>query len=190
MLTDAFPNAMLRGNIAVQQCITYANWSCRDPFSPLFSLVLLNTSTANLEKETLDLIASGAQGKVSRAAASILNPHAAFLHPSGKQPVDKARGVLGACLYFHHRHERSVNSISNSNNEPKTQTAETSHRSFLSKMSEPGVESDYVTLISSDGYSFVVQRSSACISGAIKRMLDPSCRCILESPEELLRSGV
>ncbi|KAM0716165.1 hypothetical protein Q7P37_008679 [Cladosporium fusiforme] len=35
-------------------------------------------------------------------------------------------------------------------------------------------ESDYVTLISSDGYSFVVQRSSACISGAIKRMLDPS----------------
>lgn len=44
-------------------------------------------------------------------------------------------------------------------------------------MSEPGVESDYVTLISSDGYSFVVQRSSACISGAIKRMLDPSCMC-------------
>lgn len=36
-------------------------------------------------------------------------------------------------------------------------------------------ESTYVTLISSDGYSFIVQRSSACISGAIKRMLDPSC---------------
>jgi len=36
-------------------------------------------------------------------------------------------------------------------------------------------ESEYVTLISSDGYSFIVQRSSACISGAIKRMLDPSC---------------
>lgn len=36
-------------------------------------------------------------------------------------------------------------------------------------------QSEYVTLISSDGYSFVVQRSSACISGAIKRMLDPSC---------------
>lgn len=35
-------------------------------------------------------------------------------------------------------------------------------------------ESDYVTLISSDGYSFVVQRSSACISAAIRRMLDPS----------------
>lgn len=39
-------------------------------------------------------------------------------------------------------------------------------------------ESPYVTLVSSDGYSFIVQRSSACISGAIKRMLDPSCKCI------------
>ena len=37
-------------------------------------------------------------------------------------------------------------------------------------MSEP---SDYVTLIASDGYSFVVRRSAACISDAIKRMLDP-----------------
>lgn len=36
-------------------------------------------------------------------------------------------------------------------------------------------ETDYVTLISSDGFSFVVQRSSACLSPAIKRMLDPAC---------------
>lgn len=41
-------------------------------------------------------------------------------------------------------------------------------------------QSEYVTLISSDGYSFVVQRSSACISGAIKRMLDPSCASIIQ----------
>ncbi|SMQ54047.1 unnamed protein product [Zymoseptoria tritici ST99CH_1A5] len=34
--------------------------------------------------------------------------------------------------------------------------------------------SEYVTLVSSDEYSFVVRRSAACISGAIKRMLDPS----------------
>ncbi|EME40911.1 hypothetical protein DOTSEDRAFT_74459 [Dothistroma septosporum NZE10] len=33
--------------------------------------------------------------------------------------------------------------------------------------------SDYVTLIASDGFSFVVRRSAACISDAIKRMLDP-----------------
>ncbi|CAK4031437.1 transcriptional elongation regulator elc1 elongin c [Lecanosticta acicola] len=32
---------------------------------------------------------------------------------------------------------------------------------------------EYVTLISSDGYSFVVRRPAACISDAIKRMLDP-----------------
>lgn len=36
-------------------------------------------------------------------------------------------------------------------------------------------DTDYVTLVSSDGFSFVVQRSSACLSGAIKRMLDPAC---------------
>ncbi|TVY67522.1 Elongin-C [Lachnellula suecica] len=33
--------------------------------------------------------------------------------------------------------------------------------------------SKYVTLISSDGFEFVVLREAACISGAIKRMLDP-----------------
>lgn len=33
---------------------------------------------------------------------------------------------------------------------------------------------DYVTLISNDGFEFKVQRSSACLSGAIKRMLDPT----------------
>ena len=31
----------------------------------------------------------------------------------------------------------------------------------------------YVTLVSSDGFEFVVLREAACISGAIKRMLDP-----------------
>ncbi|EPE25756.1 POZ [Glarea lozoyensis ATCC 20868] len=33
--------------------------------------------------------------------------------------------------------------------------------------------SKYVTLISSDGFEFVVLREAACTSGAIKRMLDP-----------------
>jgi len=33
--------------------------------------------------------------------------------------------------------------------------------------------SKYVTLISSDGFEFVVLREAACISGAIKKMLDP-----------------
>lgn len=92
MLTDAFLNAMLGRNIAVQQCIPYANWSCRYRFSPLSSLVLLDTSNVDVEKETLDLIASEAQGKVSRAATNILNPHAAFLHPSGKTTCGKSSG--------------------------------------------------------------------------------------------------
>jgi hypothetical protein len=34
--------------------------------------------------------------------------------------------------------------------------------------------SDYITLISDDGFSFIVQRSSACISPVIKNMLDPT----------------
>jgi len=32
---------------------------------------------------------------------------------------------------------------------------------------------DYVTLVSNDGFELLVQRTSACLSGAIKRMLDP-----------------
>ncbi|KAJ9648148.1 elongin C [Coniosporium tulheliwenetii] len=34
-------------------------------------------------------------------------------------------------------------------------------------------QTDYVTLVSSDGFEFKLQRSAATISGAIKRMLDP-----------------
>jgi len=34
-------------------------------------------------------------------------------------------------------------------------------------------ESKYVTLVSSDGFEFVVLREAACKSGAIRRMLDP-----------------
>lgn len=40
-----------------------------------------------------------------------------------------------------------------------------------------GEPSEYVTLISSDDYTFVVRRSAACISDAIKRMLDPRSMC-------------
>ena len=36
-------------------------------------------------------------------------------------------------------------------------------------------ESKYVTLVSSDDFRFVVRRSSAYRSDAIKRMLDPTC---------------
>jgi len=37
--------------------------------------------------------------------------------------------------------------------------------------------SKYVTLVSSDGFEFVVLREAACISGAVKRMLDPKSAC-------------
>jgi len=33
--------------------------------------------------------------------------------------------------------------------------------------------SKYVTLVSNDGFEFVVLREAACVSGAIKKMLDP-----------------
>lgn len=35
-------------------------------------------------------------------------------------------------------------------------------------------QTEYVTLVSNDGYEFKVLRSAACIAGAIKRMLDPT----------------
>ncbi|OJJ88319.1 elongin C [Aspergillus glaucus CBS 516.65] len=50
-------------------------------------------------------------------------------------------------------------------------------------------QQEYVTLISGDGFEFVVPRSTACVSGTIRRMLDPSSnfseaitgRCVLET---------
>lgn len=35
---------------------------------------------------------------------------------------------------------------------------------------------DFVTLVSNDGFEFKVLRSAACISGAMKRMLDPNSK--------------
>lgn len=32
----------------------------------------------------------------------------------------------------------------------------------------------FVTLVSSDGFEFVIPRSAACVSGTIRRMLDPA----------------
>lgn len=34
--------------------------------------------------------------------------------------------------------------------------------------------SEYVTLVSNDGFEFVVNRESAYVAGTIKRMLDPT----------------
>ncbi|OCK79877.1 putative transcriptional elongation regulator Elc1/Elongin C [Lepidopterella palustris CBS 459.81] len=50
-------------------------------------------------------------------------------------------------------------------------------------------QTEYVTLVSSDGFEFKVTRSAACVAGAIKRMLDPSSnfkeavenRCVFEN---------
>lgn len=50
-------------------------------------------------------------------------------------------------------------------------------RELFSVMATDSQVSDYVTLISSDDFSFVVQRSAACLSPAIRRMLDPSSTC-------------
>lgn len=47
--------------------------------------------------------------------------------------------------------------------------------------------SEYVTLVSCDGFEFIIPRSAACISGTIRRMLDPSstwiedCHCGMSS---------
>jgi len=49
--------------------------------------------------------------------------------------------------------------------------------------------SDFVTLVSGDGFEFVIPRSTACVSGTIRRMLDPASqfsealtgRCVLEN---------
>ncbi|KAE8152910.1 putative transcriptional elongation regulator Elc1/Elongin C [Aspergillus avenaceus] len=50
-------------------------------------------------------------------------------------------------------------------------------------------QSEYVTLVSGDGFEYVIPRSTACVSGTIRRMLEPSSqfseaitgRCVLEN---------
>ncbi|KAF2765354.1 putative transcriptional elongation regulator Elc1/Elongin C [Teratosphaeria nubilosa] len=46
--------------------------------------------------------------------------------------------------------------------------------------------SEYVTLVSNDGFRFIIQRSTACISGTIRRMLDPASG-FLEAKENTCR---
>ncbi|CEL09461.1 Putative Elongin-C [Aspergillus calidoustus] len=57
-------------------------------------------------------------------------------------------------------------------------------------MSSSGpAQSEYVTLVSGDGFEFIIPRSAACVSGTIRRMLDPSTkfsealsgRCVFEN---------
>ncbi|KAJ5783128.1 hypothetical protein N7457_004902 [Penicillium paradoxum] len=48
--------------------------------------------------------------------------------------------------------------------------------------------SEFVTLVSRDGFEFIIPRNVACVSGTIRRMLDPSSkfsegvtgRCVLD----------
>jgi transcription elongation factor B subunit 1 len=35
---------------------------------------------------------------------------------------------------------------------------------------------EYVTLVSNDGFEFKILRSAACIAGTIKKALDPLCK--------------
>ncbi|OGM50973.1 elongin-C [Aspergillus bombycis] len=56
-------------------------------------------------------------------------------------------------------------------------------------MASSAADSEFVTLVSGDGFEFVLPRSAACVSGTIRRMLEPSSkfaealtgRCTLEN---------
>lgn len=37
---------------------------------------------------------------------------------------------------------------------------------------------EYVTLVSNDGFEFKILRSAACIAGTIKKALDPLCESL------------
>ncbi|KAL8987905.1 MAG: hypothetical protein Q9169_008635 [Polycauliona sp. 2 TL-2023] len=41
--------------------------------------------------------------------------------------------------------------------------------------------SEYITLISNDGFEFVILREAACVAGTIKRMLDPASVILVNS---------
>lgn len=45
----------------------------------------------------------------------------------------------------------------------------------------PSEPSHYVTLISNDGFEFIVRRDAACVAGTIRKMLDPQSKCSFPS---------
>ncbi|OJJ44939.1 hypothetical protein ASPZODRAFT_70484 [Penicilliopsis zonata CBS 506.65] len=55
---------------------------------------------------------------------------------------------------------------------------------------------EYVTLVSGDGFEFIIPRSTACVSGTIRRMLDQSSnfseaitgRCVLENIRQVIKT--
>lgn len=51
------------------------------------------------------------------------------------------------------------------------------HASLLATMGgkDESELTEYVTLVSSDGYEFKILRSAACLAGTIKNSLDPTC---------------
>lgn len=57
---------------------------------------------------------------------------------------------------------------------------------FTFSMADDANTSEYVTLVSNDGYQFVVKRSAACVSGALRRMLDPKSRSSLSVRDQLM----
>ena len=40
----------------------------------------------------------------------------------------------------------------------------------------------FVTLISNDGFEFIVSRDAACVAGTIKKMLDPTSKSLTPTP--------
>ena len=47
---------------------------------------------------------------------------------------------------------------------------------ILSIVMAPSEPSHYVTLISNDGFEFIVRRDAACVAGTIRKMLDPQSK--------------
>jgi hypothetical protein len=45
------------------------------------------------------------------------------------------------------------------------------------KAPAPTPAPEWVTLVSSDGFEFIIQREPAMVAGTIRRMLDPKCTC-------------
>ena len=62
------------------------------------------------------------------------------------------------------------------------QRAKPHHDSSPQRPTMAASPSPYVTLISSDGFEFIVSRDAACVAGTIKKMLDPQSAWHTDSP--------
>lgn len=110
-----------------------------------------------------------------RVASVARHDSLSHAHSNIAQTTKKALPRTQFTHHFPYEHDASLKS----HHHLSTQKALFYPPSVLSPTMPPSPPSTHVTLISSDGFEFIVKREAACVAGTIRKMLDPQSELIL-----------